>query len=78
MDSSSEIIDNNEHHVCDNEQRSCDTSRRLAKYKRQKRLKRNYLAKELSDRRWRQRVKSKDYKKKKIKEMEKSFDTYFD
>lgn len=43
------------------------------KMKREKRIRRNLMAKELSLKRWRQRVKDKDHKKIKEKEIIESF-----
>ena len=46
--------------------------------RRQAKIKRNLIAKELQRKRWRQRIKDKDYKLKKIKEIEDSYDIYCD
>lgn len=48
------------------------------KERREKRLKRNLLAKELQRRRWRQRRIDKNYKRQKIKERSFIDDTYSD
>ena len=48
------------------------------KVKREKRIRRNMVAKELANRLWRQRRIDKNYKKKKKKELEESYDTYID
>jgi hypothetical protein len=46
--------------------------------RRHARIKRNLLAKELERKRWRQRIKDKDYKKQKVQEIEDSYDLYCD
>ena len=49
------------------------------KMRREKRIKRNLIAKELGRKRWRQRIVDKDYKKRKVKEIEESYnDLYSD
>ena len=48
----------------------------LEKNRRLNRLKRNKMARELSNRRFRQRIRHKHYKQIKQKEIEKSYDSY--